>query len=293
MTLLSIFLSLVLERTFGAIRDYRRFDWFDAWEGRIRDWCTARGIGGVLTVLAVLSAPVLLVGLIYLGLYSLLAGLLALAFNVLVLVLCLGPEDLDDQVTAVMQALDEGDEEAVRAAAVSLLGPDLPEKRLDLQHQLVDTILLQANERIFSLLFCFILLGPLGAVLYRFTCHLKGRQLGEDTAYAKSIRRLHDLLAFVPAHLTALGYAMAGSFVDAVHAWRLRFDNWKANWQASVSEAVVDAGRGALQYEFSQEEGIDDIALHAQIKSTLGLVWRTLVIWVVLIAVFSLLGWPN
>jgi adenosylcobinamide-phosphate synthase len=130
-------------------------------------------------------------------------------------------------------------------------------------------------------------------VLYRLSCHVKVHLQDTSSDYAASAVRLHDLLAFIPAHLTGIGYAMAGSFVDAVHAWRMKFEGWKSNWQASVTEAVIATGRGALQYEFSEEEaGLDYTALHAQIKSTLGLVWRTLVIWVVLIAVFSLLGWP-
>jgi membrane protein required for beta-lactamase induction len=293
MTLLSIFLSLVLERMVGAVRSYRQFDWFDVWEAKVRGWCEARGIGGTLILLAVLVPPVLLVALVYLGLYDLLGGLLALAFNVVILVLCLGPQDLDEQVTAVLDAFDEGDEDVIRDASIALLGEEPPVNRLELQHRLVDTILLQANERIFSLVFSFVLLGPLGAVLYRLSCHLKGRQLGQDTEYAAKAARLHDLLAIIPAHLTALGYAMAGSFVDAVHAWRVKFEDWKSNWQASVIGAVTETGRGALRYEFSEEEGLDDAALHDQVKSTLGLVWRTLVIWVVLIAIFSLLGWST
>ena len=259
----------------------------------MRGWCEARGIGGTLTLLVVLAPPVLLVGVVYFGLYELLGGLLALAFNVIVLVLCLGPKDLDEQVSAVMGALDAGDEEAVRDAAIVLLDEEPPVNRLELQHRLVDTILLQANERIFSLIFNFVLLGPLGAVLYRLSCHVKGHQQDTSTDYAASAVRLHDLLAFIPAHLTAMGYAMAGSFVDAVQAWRMKFEVWKNNWQASVTDAVVVTGRGALQYEFSEEDtGLDFVALHAQVKSTLGLVWRTLVIWVVLIAISSLLGWP-
>ena len=292
MTLIAIFFSLVLERAIESLREYRRFEWFDAWTEKTRNWCEARSLGGPLTVLAVISPPVVLVGLVNLALYDVLGGLFSLVLNVVILVLCLGPQDLDEQVTHVMDALDEGEEEGIRAAVEPLIESEMPASNSQLQQSLITTILLQANERVFSLLFTFLLLGPLGAVLYRLSCHMKSHA-GEGD-YATASHRLHDLLAFVPAHLSALGYAMAGSFVDAIHAWRLHFAEWKADWQSSVSGAAIAGGFGALQFDpgepTSEEQQPDYEAIHGQVKSTLGLVWRTLVIWVVLIAIFTLFG---
>lgn len=290
MTLLAIFFSLVLERAIESLRSYRRFDWFDTWTAKVRGWCEARGLGGPLTVLAVISLPVLAVGLVNLALYDFIGGLLALIFNIIVLVLCLGPQDLDEQVTHILDALDEGEEEGIKEAVEPLLESDMPDNNSLLQQRLVETILLQANERVFALLFCFLLLGPLGAVLYRLACHMKAHA-GEGE-YAVAAARLHDLLAFIPAHLSAIGYAMAGSFVDAIHAWRVHLSEWKQDWQASVSAATVSGGFGALQFEPGEVDGEqpDYAAIHHQVKSTLGLVWRTLVIWVALIAIFTLFG---
>lgn len=291
MTLIAIFFSLVLERAIESLRSYRRFEWFDIWTAKTRSWCEARGLGGPLTVMAVISLPVVFVGIVNFALYDVLGGFFTLILNVVILVLCLGPQDLDEQVTHVMDALDEGDEQGLREAVEPLIESDMPDNNTQLQQRLVETILLQANERVFSLLFTFLLLGPLGAVLYRLSCHMKSHA-GEGD-YAIAAHRLHDLLAFVPAHLSALGYAMAGSFVDAIHAWRVHFSEWKADWQASVTGAAIAGGFGALQFEPgepAEQEQPDYETIHAQVKSTLGLVWRTLVIWVVLIAVFTLFG---
>jgi membrane protein required for beta-lactamase induction len=291
MTLIAIFFSLVLERAVESLRSYRRFEWFDNWTAKTRSWCKARSLGGPLTVLAVISPPVVIVGLVNFALYDVFGGLFSLILNVVILVLCLGPQDLDEQVTHVLDALDEGDEAEIRKAVETLLEAEMPKDKAKLQQSLVETILLQANERVFALLFSFLLLGPLGAVLYRLSCHMKSHA-GKGN-YATAAYRLHDLLAFVPAHLSALGYAMAGSFVDAIHAWRMHFAEWKADWQASVSGAALAGGFGALQYNPSDDtvgEGVDYETIHAQVKSTLGLVWRTLVIWVVLIAIFTLFG---
>lgn len=291
MTLLAIFFSLVLERAFESLRHFRRFEWFDAWTAKVRGWCEGRAIGGPLTVLAVISLPVVFVGLVNLALYDFLGGFIALVFNVIVLVLCLGPQDLDEQVTHVLDSLEEGDANEIRGAVEPLIESPLPDNNVQLQQRLMETIMLQANERIFSLLFSFLILGPMGAVLYRLSCHMKANA-GEGD-YAVASLRLHDLLAFIPAHLSALGYAMGGSFVDAIHSWRLHFSEWKADWQSSVSGAAIAGGFGALQFEPGDptaDEQPDYEAIHAQVKSGLGLIWRTLVIWIVLIAVFTLFG---
>ncbi len=290
MTLLAIFFSLVLERTIESLRSYRRFEWFDAWTLKVRNWCEKRDIGGPLTVLAVISPPVLVVGVLNLVLYDFIGGLLALIFNVIILVLCLGPQDLDEQVNHVLDALAEGEEDAIKESVEPLLEAEMPDSKPLLQQRLVETVLLQANERIFALLFCFLLLGPLGAVMYRLSCHMKAHA-GEGD-YARASHRLHDLLAFIPAHLSAIGFAMAGSFVDAIHGWRVHLSEWKQDWQASVSNATISGGFGALQYQPGdmQDDDLDYASIHDQVKSTLGLVWRTLVIWVVLIAVFTLFG---
>lgn len=290
MTLLAIFFSLVLERAIESLRSYRRFEWFDAWTAKVRGWCEKRGIGGPLTVLAVISLPVVFVGLLNLALYDFIGGLLALIFNVIILVLCLGPQDLDEQVTHVMDVLDEGDDEAIKEIVEPLIETDMPDSKPLLQQRLVETILLQANERIFALIFCFLLLGPLGAVMYRLSCHMKAN--ADEGDYATAARRLHDLLAFIPAHLSAIGFAMAGSFVDAIHGWRVHLSEWQQDWQASVSAATIAGGFGALQYTpgEAEDDELDYASIHDQVKSTLGLVWRTLVIWVVLIAVFTLFG---
>lgn len=291
MTLIAIFFSLVLERAIESLRSYRRFEWFDSWTAKTRKWCKTRSLGGPLTVLAVISPPVVMVGLLNLALYNVLGGFFSLILNVVILVLCLGPQDLDEQVTHVLDALDEGDEADIRQAVEPLLEAEMPKDKAQLQQRLVETILLQANERVFALLFSFLLLGPLGAVLYRLSCHMKAHA-GQGN-YAKAAHRLHDLLAFVPAHLSALGYAMAGSFVDAIHAWRMHFAEWKTDWQTSVSGAALAGGFGALQYnpaDATAQQGVEYDSIHAQVKSTLGLVWRTLVIWVVLVAIFTLFG---
>lgn len=293
MTLIAILITIVIERTVESLRKYRRFGWFHAYADRAVKWCTTRKLKGPATILIVMLGPILAVMLINVAFHDALLGLLTLLFSVVVLFMCFGPEDLDNQVDDFLQAWERQDEDAAREAAAVILGKAPPESRAGLQQALVERILLESNERLLAPLFWFTVFsvlgsGPLGAVLYRLACVLRTKYVDNELGAAS--KRLHDILAWIPAYLSALALAMAGSFVDALHAWRERSPQWRDNWQEAVEGAVLAGGLGALQIH---EQPADDDTLtvedvHDQVRSAMGLTLRALVINVVLIALVTL-----
>lgn len=296
MILFAILISIFLERGFAHLTDYRRFDWFEKYNETMRARIGEFGAQGPVALLAVLVPVGLLVGFVDSVLHDVLFNLPALAFYTAMMFLCLGPRDLEQQVESLLDAWDRDEDEKLAREAQDLLGASPPEDHHSLQRALSEAVLIQANERIMGVLFWFMVLGPLGAVIFRLNCHLKnmpGHRDEPDRPFDAAVARLHDILSYVPAHLTALGYALAGSFVDAFHHWRSAAEHWRGDWRAAVEGTLVAGGLGAVQYQFEEERDIeiDKFAFDHHLRALLGLVWRTLIVWVVVVAVLTMIGW--
>jgi membrane protein required for beta-lactamase induction len=278
------------------MRAYRRFDWFDNYTDKVLTWTQGHKLSGSVMVLLVMAMPVIAVILVNVILYDVLFGLLSLVFSVFVLFICLGPKDLDGQVDNFLEAWKDENEDAAREAAEDLLESTPPESLNALQQALVEKTLLAANDRLLAPIFWFTVFsvmgsGPLGVVLYRLAYHLNKRFAEIDSPFSEAAKRLHDILAWLPAHMVALAFAMAGSFVDAIHAWRERRPAWRDDWQAGVEATILAAGLGALQlHDIASDAEVTTDDVQDRVSSAKGLVLRALVIGVVLIALMTLFG---
>lgn len=267
--------------------ELRQFGWFHRYSQFVVKWLRGRPyLNGAAVVLLLLTPPLLITGAIdfYLGH---LGVIFALGFAVLVLLLSFGPSDLEAEVEAFIDACERDDEESAIWHASELIGDDIPEHSALLIRRIMESTLEQASERLLAVVFWFVLLGPAGALLYRLSQQLIVAERNEGDEIAEAAVRLHYLLAWIPARLCALAYALAGSFVEAVHAWR----NEPATWPESNRRTLVAAGVGALRFDPEEiEEG--NQAQHIDIVSeTLSLVRRAVLVFITAIALFTLAGW--
>ncbi|MFZ5593483.1 MAG: regulatory signaling modulator protein AmpE [Pseudomonadota bacterium] len=297
MTFFEIIISLALERIWPGIAARRRFGGFtrfSAWaENRIGaggDW---KGAAAVL--LAVLP-PVLATAVLY-SLLGGLLGLLAFVFAIAVLLLCLGPADLDAETRSYIAARQRGDEEEARRRAIDLAGAhDVPADAVQLTRAVVEAVLTQANERIFAVLFWFAVLGPAGAVFYRLSSLLNDRLPSqpspEQDAFADAARRLHGILGWLPARLAAFGYAVTGSFADAMYNWSSH-DSGQAGWLEKNDLALAASGLGSLHMDSGETSLREGEHHHAamQVRAALALVWRTVALWLAVILAVEIAGW--
>lgn len=286
MALIAIIISLVVERFLGFMEELRRYTSFHAFVRwlvpRLADKPLFDGPVGVL----LLCSPLLLVALIdhYLWQWWFMLGL---AFSVLVLLYSFGPKDLEAEVEAYIEAQERGDEESACWHAATLIGEDVPEHSVLLNRRIIENILVEANERMLAVLFWFLLLGPVGALLYRLvsqmTLHFKGEEAGTlgEAAY-----RLHAILAWLPARMCALIYALAGSFVESLHAWR----TLEGEWHEKSRQLLIASGLGALGYESGEEAGLQEHDT-SMVDETLSLVRRAVLVFLGAVALFTLAGW--
>lgn len=291
MELIAILISLVVERFLGSMEEFRSFTWFRKYSS----WLLARlsgvqGANGPLGVLLILLLPLLLVlaAEYYLTHWWVVLGLV---FSVLVLLFSFGPHDLEAQVEAYVEAEERNDQDSAMDHAAVLLGENTAGGEAERTRRIIETSLVEANERLFAVLIWFLVLGPAGAILYRLTSQLANNTWSEEQAgLAAAARRLHAILDWPSARLCALAYAFAGSFVDALHAWRIqeRQDDWEQGSQL----VLIASGMGALGYVPGEEEDghEHDVSL---VHETMALIRRAVVVFLGIAALFTLAGWMS
>jgi membrane protein required for beta-lactamase induction len=243
----------------------------------------------------VLLLPVLPVALVDRALGGHLLGLVQLAFAVLVLLLSFGPRDLNDEVDDYVAALEQGDRDAAARGAKELLEADAAGRGSGLREAVEDAIFVQANNRIFGVILWFMLLGPAGAWLFRVSDLLRRRAVFEAVrsgADAQSLggalALLHGLLAWLPARLAAGGYALAGSFEDAVGNWRVAVDQAAGSLLDRSEDLLARVGKASLQPSLA---GLPAEALDAATaRGAWRIVSRSTWIWLAVIALLVLAG---
>lgn len=268
-------------------------------------------------------APAVLAWLIYLGLVhvNIFAGL---AWNAAVLYVTLGFRQFSHHFTDIRDALERGDEDAARRLLTEWRHLDASElPRTELLRHIIEHSLLAAHRHVFGVFFWFVILstlglGPAGAVLYRMAefasryWAYKNRTVGEainERLMALS-QRMFSLIDHLPARLTAFGFAVVGNFEEAVSCWRRDAGLWKHPNEGIILAAAAGAvgvqlggsaapgvtpdrsktfDRGAAVGDMDAEGSTPGaVPVPAHLRSIVGLVWRSVVLWMLLVALLSL-----
>lgn len=164
----------------------------------------------------------------------------------------------------------------------------------------IESTLKHAHHGLFAPILWFVVLGPAGACLYRFSHLLKQawqpRQENEFNHFACSA---FDWLDWLPARLTAGSFAVVGDFEDAVYCWRMQAQSWPDKHLGIVLASGAGAlgtrlgeplsSRGVLQ--FRPELGLGDEADADYLQSAIGLIWRVLVLMLGILLLLTFAHW--
>ncbi len=315
MSLLAILAALALEQ-------WRAFEWRAAVERAfVRD---ARALerklnGGTLQqgTLAVVAgvAPPVAVAMVGYWLADAAHWAAGLAVNVVVLYFLMGFRRFSHAISAIVAALNVGDLTAARRALAAWRGGTAGElasgdvARLAIERGLVD-----AYRQVFAVLFWFVVLpGPAGAVLYRAAALLaqewQGPVPGVEPSplvqsrgeFGRPACLLLRALDWIPVRLTALSFAVVGDFEDAVACWRTQAASWSAQEGGTAIGILLASGGGALGVQLGgvlptlsgdpdvrPDLGMGDPVEPEVLPSAVGLVWRALVLWLLLILLLTL-----
>jgi membrane protein required for beta-lactamase induction len=295
MSLLALLLALVIERGLTHLFHLREPRWLDHYF----DWA-ARALGGggglhVAAAVLVLLLPVVPVALADRLLGGHLLGLPQLAFAALVLLLSFGPRDLHDEVDDYVAALERDDREESARRAKELLEADALGRGSFVREAVEEAIFVQANNRIFGVIFWFMVLGPAGAWLFRVSDLMRRRAAFEAVRRGAGVRPsggapgiLHGLLAWLPARLAAGTYALAGSFEDAVGNWRVAVDQAAEGLLDRSEDLLARVGKASLRPSLA---GLPTAALDAATaRGAWRIVSRSTWTWLAVVAALVLAG---
>jgi adenosylcobinamide-phosphate synthase len=276
--------------------------------------------GWVSWALAVVLPSAVVLGIHWLLLWGV-GWPLAMLWNVAVLYITLGFRQFSHHFTRIRDALESGDEDAARAALAHWQQVDVGElPRSEIVRHVIEYSVIAAHRHVFGVLACFSLLaalglGPTGAVLYRLAefvsryWHYKERSGMQPASAAlqQASAQAWTVIDWLPARLTALSFAMVGSFEEAIEGWRFHAQHFPNDNDGVVLAATAGAinvrlggealrARADLQtpqgLEMDADIGDSDRTPGREpevghLRSVVGLVWRSVVVWMLLLALLT------
>ena len=307
MHLIALLIGLAIERLATQLFHWRRMRWLD----RIIDagFRQTERLGNWPAIIPVIILAVLLVLPVFAIMFTLgdtLQGFTYLILAIVVLLFSLGPEDIGEEVDEYCKALESEDEEQIQIAAKAIIEGDVPEDARERIARVEEAVCVQANNRLFAVVFWFVVLGavlgtigPLAAWTYRVTDLIRRRavfsasreeQPGGGAARIRDAAEVvHGLLAWVPARLTALGYAAAGHADEAIAALRAPTEERDATLSEHSEHLLARVGVAALALQDRSDESITERGIRGA-RAANKLVFRLLLIFAVIIAAMTLYG---
>ncbi len=284
MPLIFILIALGFDFFLGNLERYRNYDWiislYHFLEKRLALYKYWDGSLGLLGLLAI---PVLVLLLIVAALdhwSSIAEGI----FVLLVLIYCLAPESLDNRLDQYITAIDEDDEDSVSSLTEKLVDVDLTSDEDLNETAIIKSVFVEAHKRSLAVIFWFLILGVVGALLYRLVNELNEEMSDVRSGYSDSTNVLLNILEWPSSRIMIIGLGLAGSLVHAFTGWQ---QSEKASFDVN-SQVLSDAGIGALQYIPDMEvPGREKSYWIGEVKS---LINRTLIICLAVLAIMTLSG---
>ena len=313
MTFLSILCALLIEQMKPLRADNQIYSRIKHLAMRMESWFNAgessNGRLGWLLMMATLMVPTAIIYWV-LSWYDLVFA--KFAWNVLIVYLTLGFRHYSHYFTSIQYALNAGDDAQARTLLAEwtrqdTVGIDSAEiARLAVEKSLVTT-----HRNVFGVFFWFLLpVGPACAVMYRVAEYL-ARAWNEpdhmhNEAFGQFAARAFYWIDWVPVRLTAIAFAVVGNFEDAIYAWR----NFASRWSDEARGIILAAGGGAMGVRLGTplenapralpvdaatvdlSDADTDVMPGEEpsvraLQSTVGLVWRALLLWMMLLLLLS------
>lgn len=316
MTFLSILCALLIEQIKPLRADNPIYTEIKAMAGRMEGWFNAgqirHGQRGWIFMMLALMLPTLLIYWLCMKI----SPIAAFAWNVCIVYLTLGFRHYSHFFTSIQLALNAGDDVTARHLLAEWTRQDTAGMDVaEISRIAVEKALISTHRNVFGVFFWFLMpLGPAGAVMYRVAEYLArawndSSRVGSETFGQFSARAFY-IIDWIPVRLTAIAFAIVGNFEDAIYAWR----NFASNWKDEAIGIILSSGGGAMGFRLgtplenatdilpADAAIVDSIAIEADsvpgdepsiraLQSTVGLVWRALLLWMLLLLLLSMAVW--
>jgi len=318
MSFISVLFALLIEQARPLSRGNPIHAAMRAW---IR-WCTrsfdaGKHLHGWMAWSLAVGGPSVLALAIHWLLMIFVGWPLAVLWSATVLYATLGFRQFSSHFTQIRDALAEGDEPLARALLANWQQVDARDMPcVELLGRVIEYSVLAAHRHVFGVLAWFSVLaafglGPMGAVLYRLGEFVVRYWAHQSEAHHQPVSAelqsnaavAWRLIDWLPARVTAIGFAVVGNFEEAIDGWR----QYASQTQASNDGLILAATAGAVNINLPTvgvqvpaaqppQVMLGDVGVTTQhpapelshLAIVVGLVWRTVVMWIVLLALLTL-----
>ncbi|HUL40715.1 MAG TPA: CobD/CbiB family protein [Burkholderiales bacterium] len=304
----AVIAALIIEQFYPLGPDNRFYEWY----ARYADFLQRRlnagaSYQGIIAWLAAIFPALFVAGAVYYVLTKL-HPFLGWLWNVMLLYATMGFRQFSHIFTRIHKALREGDLQQARVLLSQWRREEATQfSTNEIVRVVIEDGLVCSHRYVFGVIFWFAVLpGPLGAVLYRFASVLSekwdSRRDVQLAGFGNFAVRIFNWIDWVPVRLTAISFAIVGDFEDALHCWRVQ----AMSWIDAEQGVILASGAGALgvrlgeplhQYDSSlsyrPELGLGDEADVQHLESAIGLVWRAVVLWLLVLLLFGLAVWAR
>ena len=301
MSFLSILLALLLEQARPLAQGNPVHLGVRSWvRWVVRNLDTGKPHHGWLAWWVTVVAPAALVCAVHWLLVWSLGWIAAALWSIAILYSTLGFRQFSHHFTEIRDALLAGDEDLARQGLAQWMRMDVTAlPRSQIVRHVIEHSVLSAHRHVFGVFAWYSLLaamglGPAGAVLYRigeYFARYAGRPNRPTSAplsdsLKATVSTAWYVMDWVPARITALGFAFVGSFEEAVDSWRQH----EAQFPGDNDGVVLAATAGAVNVKLGAQEstGSGQTPQPVHLRAVVGLVWRTVVMWMVFLALLSL-----
>lgn len=323
MSFISVLFALLLEQARPLGRGNPVHASLRAWvRWSTRNFDAGKSFHGWLAWGFAVGGPALASLAIYWGLVAFFGTPVGVLWSVLVLYVTLGFRQFSFHFTEIRDALADGDEDKARALLAEWQQIDASElPRSEIVRHVIEHSVLSAHRHVFGVLAWFSVLaafgfGPAGAVLYRL-CEFVARYWLHKSkthhqpvseALQRTAAYAWTLMDWLPARITAISFAVVGSFEEAIDGWR----NYEPRAPGDNDGVILAATSGAVNIRLgdvassapypvdTEGQTVPDTGQIpgntaggqtpelAHLAVIVGLVWRTVVMWMLLLALLTL-----
>lgn len=300
MTLISLLMTWIVLRLWGSSSLLQNDAWFLKWVARLQRCERLTKTSGAV-LFASVAGPLFLFALASVLLVVYVSPLAIIAINVPVLLYSFGRTNIAGKLHDYMAAWRRDDSAACVHILMELDG-QLPAEVLlqdaqswtQLHEQALRTFAFCGFERMFAVLFWFVLLGGAGALLYRLSS-LYLQSLDSSTQERCLAAKWLWMLEWPAVRLLGLSWALVGNFVGCFDIWR----EYLFCVRKSSAQILLFSVQGALGLNastaMSADEPEDSSVVCTQIgcsghqlEALQSLFSRALLLWISVVALLTL-----
>ena len=299
MKFLVILLALVLTATW--LRDAERFDdsWFGRYQRAIRKLVDKTHGGGKYSIAAalgaiygVLIAVMLILGSLAEGTFY---GFATMLLHLFVLLFAMDRTQPGRLVRDFLRSWNAGDRQGCinyLETELRLEGVPRTEDGAVIVAQFKRLLAYRSFERMFMMYALYLVAGPVGVIFGYVSYQLRAELCEEsDRTLAAHLERIIAVIEWVPLRLLAITFSLVGDFNSCVS--RLRRHLWEFEVASDNAQLLADWARCALSESATCEVkggDFDEAAMRLEIEALSGLLERSQIVWLVVVAVVTLIG---